>query len=240
MIFEVKKLTATEKKICFRTVSSKAVFAIIGDSIKRHKSISVVRMGDGERKILTFDKNKPFTACNYKYRGWNKRMGVSGMPTNVLQKEIIEAGNSCTYFAPSISGISIPKYYLHNFFKLRTHYFSNFFVNDWTFDMIKMLLEASEGVFIIHRDYEKIINNFKKNYKFSNQNIKFAGFAKDSWKDNEQAISVAVESGMQLILFSGGPVGKIIGPKIAKSKNKIVLDIGNTLMIWSKKHEKTL
>lgn len=234
MIFEVKKLTAGEKKICFRTISSKATFAIVGDAIKRRRSISIVRMGDGERKILTSNKNKPFTAYNYKYKGWNKRMGISGVPADILQKEIIEAGNGCTYFAPSLSGISIPRYYLHNFFKPRPHYFSNFFVNDWTFDMIKMLLEASGGVFIIHKDYEKIINNFKKNYNLKNK-VTFAGFSKNKWSDNEQAIDTAVNSGMQLILYSAGSGGKIIGPKIAKTKNKIVLDIGNTLMPWSKK-----
>ena len=38
---------------------------------------------------------------------------------------------------------------------------------------------------------------------------------------------------MQLVLYSGGPGGKIIGPKIAKAKNKIVLDVGNTLLPWS-------
>jgi len=102
--------------------------------------------------------------------------------------------------------------------------------------MIKMLLEASDSVFIIHRDYKKIINNFKKNYNLTGKSqLKFDGFPKNNWDDNEQAIDAAIKSGRQLVLYSGGPGGKIIGPEIAKTKNKIVLDVGNTLIPWSTK-----
>ncbi|MBU3934992.1 hypothetical protein KKC00_03460 [Patescibacteria group bacterium] len=236
MIFTVKKLTASEKRHCFKTISAKAVFAIVGDALKSNKSISIVRAGDGEAKILKADKSKPFTDYNRTHKGWNKRMGIRGMPTSLLQKRIVQAGNACTYFAPSVSGISISRYHVYDFFKPRSHYFDNFYVGEWTNKMIKILLEASEGAFIIHRDYRKIIRNFKKNYNFVNKNkIKFTGFAKKSWGDNERAIAEAIKSDMQLVLFSAGPAGKIIGPEIAKAKNKIVLDVGNTLLPWSKK-----
>ena len=237
MIFSIKKLTTPEKEICFKTISSKAIFAIVGDALVRHKSISIVRMGDGEYGILKADKNKPFTAFNYSGNDWNKKLGVEGVATKNLQKMILEAGNTCTYFAPSISGISILKYYLYNFFKPRPYYFDNFYVNDWTHEMIKMLLETSNGVFILHRDYKKIISNFKKTYNLTGKNsVKFSGFTKNNWDDNKQAIDAAINSDSQLILYSGGPGGKIIGPKIAKAKNKIVLDIGNTLIHWSTKN----
>jgi hypothetical protein len=236
MIFSIKKLTDTEKKLCFKTISPKAIFAIIGDALAGKKSISIIRAGDGEHKILQADKNKPFTSFDYISKRWNKRMGINGIATNILQKKILEAGNNCTYFAPSISGISLSEYYLYDFFKPREYYFDNFFVNDWNAKMIRLLLNASGGAFIIHKDYKKIIENFKKNYNFANdKKIIFNGFAKNSWEDNEKAINAAVNSKMQLILFSAGPAGKIIGPEIAKAKNKIVLDIGNTLIPWSKK-----
>lgn len=164
MIFSIKCLTEAEKKICFKTVSSKAVFAIVGRALTNQESISIIRMGDGERKILVADKNKPFTAFSLTHKNWNKKLGIEGAPTKLLQKNIIEAGNKCTYFAPSISGISLPNYHLYDFFKPRSYYFDNFFVNDWTKKMIQMLLEASSGVFVIHKDYKKIINNFKKNW----------------------------------------------------------------------------
>jgi len=234
MIFTVKKLTSKEKKHCFKTISAKAVFAIIGSAIKNQKSLSVVRAGDGEAEILKADSTKQFSGYNKRHKGRTKRLGIKGADIAFLQKNVLEAGNTCTYFAPSISGISIPRYHVYDFFKPRAHYFDNFFVNEWTGDMIKILLETSGGAFIINREYQEIIHNFKENYNFKKkQKIKFDGFAKESWKDNELAIEAAVKSGMQLILFSAGPAGKIIGPKIAKEKNKIVLDIGNTLMPWS-------
>lgn len=234
MIFSIKKLTDTEKTLCLKTVSSKAVFAIVGDAITRGKSLSIVRMGDGENGILAADKTKPFTRFNSRNDDWNKKLGIAGMSTASLQKSLIKAGNSCTYFAPSVSGISFSHYHLYDYFKPRPFYFDNFYVNDWTPEMIKILLQASMGVFIIHKDYQKIIKNFKKNYNFdSKSGVKFAGFSKKSWADNEQAVEAALKSGMQLILYSAGPGGKIIGPTIAKAKNKIVLDVGNTLLPWS-------
>lgn len=236
MIFSIKNLSSKEKDLCFKTVSSNAVFAIVGDAISKHASISIVRMGDGEHKILSADSNKPFMDFENLYQGWNERLGIIGIPTGVLQKSILEAGNNCTYFAPSISGISMPHYYLYNFFKPRPYYFDNFYVNNWTFAMIKMLFEASNGVFIIHRDFKKIIKNFDKNYNSRGKGqIKFAGCLKNNWDDNEQVIDTAIKSGMQLVLYSGGPGGKIIGPEIAKTDKKVALDIGNTLITWSLK-----
>lgn len=231
MIFNIRKLSRAEKDLCLKTVSSKAIFAMVGDAISERKSISIVRMGDGERRILEADGTKPFIEFEQKHENWNKRMGIEGIPINILKQRILDAGNTCTYFAPSVSGISFPHYNLYPYFNVRPFYFDNFFVNDWTFAMIQMLFEASEGIFIIHREFEEIIQNFKKNYNLSNKKIE--GTQKNSWNDNESVIEAARNSGMQLILFSAGPSGKIIGPEIAKFDNKIVLDVGNTLIPWS-------
>lgn len=234
MIFNVKKLSDTEKKICIKTISSRAIFAIVGDAIKNKKSISVVRMGDGERGILKADPNKPFNLFDNISRNWNKKLGIKGMSVKDIQKNIIKAGNTCTYFAPSISGISYRDFNLYDFFKPRPCYFDNFFVNDWSKEMVSMLLENSDGVFIIHKDYKKIIDNFKKNYNFKKENIFLGGFTKKNWRDNQQAIDEAIESKAQLILFSGGPGGKIIAPEIAKARSKVIIDVGNTLIRWSR------
>ncbi len=177
------------------------------------------------------------TPSKKKYPGWNKKLGTDGADIGYLKKLIKQAGNSCTYFAPSISGINRHEFSLYSFFKKRKIYFDNFYVNDWTHDMIKMLLGASRGVYIIHRDYKKIIQNFRKNYSLTNKNnIDFDGTVKENWNDNNEVIARAIQSGKQLVLFSGGPGGKIIGPKIAQAKKgQVVLDVGNTLMPWSLK-----
>ncbi len=233
MIFSVKSLSEYEKNLCLATVSSKAIYAIVGDALLKQESLSIVRMGDGERRILGADPTVPFLDFESAGDNWNKRLGIDSEPTDQLQQAILEAGNTCTYFAPSISGISYEQYFLHRLFKPRPHYFDNFFVNDWSQEMIQRLFEASNGVYIIHRDYQQIIQNFQAHYHF-NKDIAFDGCAKDSWQDNKDAVEAATHSQAQLVLFSAGPGGKIIGPKIAQAKNKIVLDIGNTLLPWSK------
>lgn len=236
MIFTIKKLTNLEKKYFFKTISAKAIFAIIGDAVKNKKGISIVRAGDGEFQILNANKNKSINFYNKQREKRIKRLGINRVSIKILQKNILEAGNTCTYFAPSVSGISIPRYNVYKFFKPRPFYFDNFFINEWTGDMIKMLLEASGGAFIINREYKEIIKNFQKNYNFDSKlKIRFDGFPKERFKDNDQTIKTALSSGMQLILFSAGPAGKIIGPKITKHGNQITLDVGNTLMPWSKK-----
>ncbi len=235
MFWSVKSLSTTEKQVCLKTISPRAVYAIVGDALTRKKSLSIVRMGDGELAILTADKHQPFTKFNGQ-EDWNKRLGVKDIDTLKLQQLITTAGNKATYFAPSVSGISRTDYHLYKFFKPRSHYIDNFFVNDWNKEMIRRLLTNSEGVFILHREYKKIISNFKQNYELTGKNkVKFSGFPKNNWSDNKQAIAAAIASSCQLILFSAGPGGKIIGPEIAKHKNKIVLDIGNTLIHWSLK-----
>lgn len=236
MWLSIKRLAGFEREICLKTISANAVFAIVGDAIAAKKSISIVRMGDGEYRALKSDRTQSFGFVGSNCPEWNARLGVEGMPTGLMQDNLLKAGNECTYFAPSVSGISFEHFNLYEFFDPRPFYFDNFFVEIWTAQMIKILLEASDGVFIMHREYEKIIENFRKNYEFDNgKEMRFGGFPKNNWDDNEQAIEAAVNSDMQLILFSAGPGGKAIAPEIAKAENKIVIDAGNSLIHWSNK-----
>ena len=232
MIFSVKKLTKTERVICEKTISSKAMFALVGDAIMRKEKMSLIRMGDGERHMLTATDETIFVMLEARHPGWRKRLGVKDLPLDAIKELILDAGNSCTYFAPSVSGISFSRYNLYDFFAPRPYYIDNFFVNDWTKGMIQSLLDASDGVFVLHSDYKKIIQNFQDNY---GTKIRFDGFQKNNWKDNERAIEAAMKSDAQLIFFSAGPAGKVIGPKIASAENKIVIDVGNTLLPWSEK-----
>lgn len=230
MIFSIKELTENEIDICFRTLSSKAIFALVGDAIKKKNGISIVRMGDGEVGLLNAPDGKPFTGFNHLDPNWNTRLGIEGLDIETVKANILEAGNTCTYFAPSVSGISHGDFKLHHLFNKREFYLDNFFAEDWTREMIKMLLAASEGVFILHKEHENLIDKFVQHYDLPR--ALFSGFKKESWRDNEAAIRAATESGRQLVLFSAGPAGKCIAPKIAKS-GKVVLDVGNTLPGWS-------
>ncbi len=230
MFLSIKKLQDNERDICFRTLSPKAIFAIVGDAIQEKKGMSIIRMGDGEVGLLKAPNGKEFHGFDYIDPEWNIRMGIAGLEIEKIKENILKAGNESTYFAPSVSGISLGEYSSHNYFNSREFYFDNFFVNDWGKGMIRMLLEASDGIFIIHKEFEFLIENFVTHYKIPRS--KFAGFQKKSWRDNDQAVQEAIKSGKQLILFSAGPAGKIIGPEIAKA-GRVVLDVGNTLVGWS-------
>lgn len=232
MIFSIKKLTSKEKAFCKKTISSRATYALVGDAIVRKEGMSIVRMGDGERHLLAATDEGVFDILEGLSAGWLKRLGIEGLSLAAIQERILEAGNSCTYFAPSVSGISYRNYHLYDYFTLRRHYLDNFFINEWTKDMIQRLLKASNGVYIMHNEHETVIQNFQKNYDTGTH---FSGFRKTSARDNEAAIKAAKESDAQLILFSAGPAGKVIGPRIAAETNKVVLDVGNTLIQWSEK-----
>ena len=230
MFWHIKGLTKEEIDLCHKTLSPRATFALVGDAIAQHKGISIVRMGDGELGLLNAKNGEAFNDFDHIDPKSNTRLGFDGLEVAEVKKLILEAGNTCTYFAPSVSGISRHDYMLHDRFLPREVYLDNFFVNDWSKQMVRLLLEASGGVFIIHREYQLLIDNFVSHYDLPREH--FSGFAKDSWRDNEAAVRAAVESDKQLVLFSAGPAGKLIAPKIAAA-GKVVIDVGNTLPHWS-------
>ncbi len=230
MFLSIQQLNQEQKDICLKTISSKATFALVGDAIARKEGLSIVRVGDGEAKILEWPRDKPFDAFNDREATWNSRLGIDGLDVAAIQKNILEAGNTCTYFAPSVSGISMGTYNLYHYFDPRPYYLDNFFVNQWTGDMVKMLLEASGGAFIVHKEAGALVENFCKHYNLPAS--MFGTFEKRSWRDNEEAVEAAINSPHQLVLFSAGPAGKIIAPHIARA-GKVALDVGNTLPSWS-------
>ncbi|MEK7649911.1 MAG: hypothetical protein AAB367_03075 [Patescibacteria group bacterium] len=231
MFLSIRQLSTTEADLCRRTLSSRAAFALVSDAITQRTSLSIVRMGDGEVALLEAEDGRPFTRFNDRDAAWNARLGIDGLDVANIKANILKAGNECTYFAPSVSGISRRDYWLYDHFEPREVYLDNFFVNDWTKDMLDMLLRASDGVLIMHKDPEELARNFVQTYGIPQSH--FAGFEKRSWRDNDAAIDAAAHSDKQLVLFSAGPAGKLIGPEIAKS-GKVVIDVGNTLPGWSK------
>jgi hypothetical protein len=231
MYLSVKQLNEKEAEICRKTLSARAVFAMTGDALARGAGFSIVRMGDGEAAILEAPDGVPFERFSAKEPGWNARLGIEGLPVEQVKENIKAAAKECSLFAPSVSGISLKAFSLHHHFDNRDHYADNFFVNDWTPAMIGLLLGEADGAFILHKDPDEIIRSFSETYGLPAS--KFEGFRKLNARDNEEAIAAASASRKRLVLFSAGPAGKMIGPRIARA-GKVVLDVGNTLPGWSK------
>jgi len=201
---------------------------MVADAVASKKELSFVRCCDGEKIILDQPKNSTNNILCFDH-AWQKEFGTTGMTLAQLQNSILEAGNTCTHFGPSISGIHLHNYFLYNHFRERAYYIDNFFPYSWSQEMQKMLFTAVAGILIIHRDHAKHVEGFKK--KFSIKNVQ--GLSLDSWQDVSGVINEARKLPHQLVLFSGGPAGKILAPKIASGTAKIVLDIGQAMHAWS-------
>jgi hypothetical protein len=91
--------------------------------------------------------------------------------------------------------------------------------------MQQQLIRAANGVLFIHADpdlRESFVSRIGK---------KASAIALCDWRQSEEVIDFASRSDAQLVLFSGGPAGKYIGPKIAAG-GKVVLDLGSAASEW--------
>ena len=226
-MFEITRLSDAQKELCKRTISSNTFFMLVGDALIRRKTLSVVRMGDGE--VALFDyclglRTNPWDAIKL------DNMGVAGITKPLLLSRLQKAATSCTYFAPSISGIWRKDYDNYTPFHERTQYVDNFFVNAWSEEMITQLFLEAKHVLLIHRNAETAdAMQIRAKYGLG---VKVTFIKMNSWQESEDVIRRAICVDAPLVLFSGGPACKYIGLEIA-FYNKVVLDIGNSIDRWT-------
>lgn len=227
-MFKLKKLDEEKLQICHNTISSNTFYMIVGDSLDSGKSLSVVRMGDGEHTIMaaTDPDNPVFDADRA------LRLGCEGIDLYLLQTRLEKAANECTYFAPSVSGIVREDYNLYNFFNPRNRYVDNFFCNAWTEDMKIDLFKKAGHVLFIHCNTESA-DAVQIRAKWG-LGVKVTYLKLCDWRQSDEVIEKALKINAPLVVFSAGPASKYIGPEIARSGNipKITLDIGNTSDSW--------
>lgn len=237
LMFELQTLNYDQQELLENTISSNAFYMIVGGALVSRKSLSVVRMGDGEVYLYNEAENGPIVPKALKgdhSEEWLKRLGVWNIPENILHNRLLMAAEECTYFAPSISGIWNPGYNNYGL-SYRDKYVDNFFVNDWSMDMKFALYKEAKHILLICGKTEtadalqiRLKNRFK---------VKVTYLKLTSWEGTEDVITLASEVDAPLVLFSAGPAGKYIGPKIA-ANNKVVLDIGNTIDYWIPEYTK--
>jgi hypothetical protein len=217
-------LSYREIDICHRTMSSNALFALVMDALDTHQDLSVVRAADGEKMLYTHCRKntgilKPFGGLTDE---WFMKYGCKDIPCDVLVSRIESAVSECDYFAPSISGLTMPGFDLYDLFPARNMYVDNFFPNLWNAEQKQALLEKSERIVIIHRGSESI-------YRFIGlHESKSLWILLSMWTQSEQVIKEANSFRPTLTLFSGGPASKYIGPRIPG----VTLDIGQAMIRW--------
>jgi hypothetical protein len=228
-------LSLYKQSIAQKIVSAYAFYYMVGDAVLTKKPLSCVRMGDGERVYMNAaiacpDLDAPVGSHGGWDQEWRQRMGIDGISYGELYGRIQEAGNNCSHFGPSVSGLTQQAFDLFLLFNERDFYIDNFFVNIWDLQAKVDLFKAAQSILFIHRSRgaADALQNRAKN--FLGVKVRYLELSK--WEQSEAVIADAIsDNESRLVLFAGGPASKYISPRIAES-NKVVIDIGNTTDQW--------
>ena len=229
-MWELKSLSDNQIQQCLNTVSSNTLLFIVGDAIINRKDLSIVRMADGEHILMGWcrmQKNLSEIVQPTKQldEAWIRKFGIEGITYKELYMRLHKAANECTYFAASLSGITMSNYDCFNF-STRERYVDNFYTYGWSEEYKIGLYKAAGRILMIHHDEEKYqtLKARAKNYLgIDVHHLKMA-----NWKDADRVIFEANEINAPLTIFSAGPAGKIIGPRI----KGVTLDVGSGMDKW--------
>jgi hypothetical protein len=232
-MFEVAKLSPEDIKRCLNTVSSNTFYMMVANAILSKESLSVVRMGDGEKSLM--DKCEGIlpapTDRDIEDGNWMETLGCSGITDEALYSRLQNAANECTWFAPSISGIGRKEYNLYKRFAPRDRYIDNFWCNAWTDEMKINLYKAAMHILFIHRNPLSFAALKVRAKKIG---VEASYIQLDNWRESEDVIDQASKIDAPLVLFSAGPASKYIGHRISVGGNipKVALDLGNSSDEW--------
>lgn len=234
MTFE--HLTHSQVDLANRTMSGNAFYYVVGSAIAQRQSLSVVRMGDGEVRL--FDESAAAIADG---RGdslvqsfwpeWRTRMGIEGMTYTHINASMQRAIDDCTYYGPNVNGLVNKVFSLYSHVSPTTQLVDNFFVNQWNDEQKIELYKAAGHVLFIHgnRSTADAIQKRLKQYL----GVKLTYIELNKWDQAYDVVEQASKLDTPLVMFSGGPASKWIGPAIAKLRPAVVLDIGNAADYWT-------
>ncbi len=222
MELDMIALTPQQRFACLNTVSANTFFMLVADALVSGKALSVVRMGDGEKRLYEYckDHSDGFVTDEPFGEEWLRYMGCYEIPAKELALRLEIAAMECTYFAPQIMGIQRPEFWLGGILTTRTSYIDNWFVRQWSRDLQDKLLRKSRVLFL-HASGEV-------REKVAARSNTVECWEMSVWQQADEIIERAKNNAAKLVLFSGGPANKYIGPKIATSGYfpKVVLDLG--------------
>lgn len=231
------KIIADSLKYCWQTLSSRAFYYIVCDALLNNKSLSAVRVADGEKALLDWclGKANPIIATVTK-ESWMKRYGVDGISKEELKNRILMAGDNCDYFAPSTSGVENELYSLWEYFDPRSFYIEHFFNHDWTTEMKTELFKMAGHVLVIHGN-AKTADSMQLRVQ-ANLAVKVSYIKLSHWSESQDVIEKSRSNTAPLVIFSGGPASKYIANEIAVGGNKpkVVLDLGVAMQRWTFEH----
>lgn len=233
-----KVLTESEYDFCSKIISADAFAAIVMHHLATEKAMSCIRASDGERGLLAHALNNADLTPFLKDDTWLTRYGVKGADLRQLGLDIMEAGNTATFLAPTISGVWLPWYSTVNLFYPRPVYVDTFFPYNWARDLNAadrktgyVVMDSAKSVFLAHHEYIKQIDKFKSR----GITTEFSGYPLTSWTQHDEVIAAIQAARPELVLICGGPHGKVLVNKISKLKDqqRVVLDTGSAVeSVW--------
>lgn len=225
MVTHHTKLTIDQKDLLGRVISSEALCCIVIDKILSKKSLSVIRISDGEKHFIkhaTEDVKLPAIILD---PNWQKKYGVLGADHKEIGNNLITTIKDADFVGPSITGIYNEEFNTWDYLKDRK------VLCDWSFpaqfrflNRIRSICKAAQQVIIVHSDAKNIADRMSKKYKCI-----FIPVANNGHQDHNRIYEEIKKQKAHLVLMSGGPSGKSFMVKIAKELNKVVLDIGQAL-----------
>jgi hypothetical protein len=247
-MFPLEPMDDQQIQWCQKTISSNAFYLLVGDALAGHKSLSVVRMADGELSLFRQTKE---LILNGKGReevqqpgdepdSWKDQFGIRGINASELNNRIYLAHSKCNYFAPSLSGIHSENFRTQTMFPATQmwKWVDNFFPNAWDDEMKINLYRKAGHVLFIHAN-RALADALQIRCKYA-LGVKVTYLELSSWHQSEAVIETAKLVDAPLVIFSGGPANKYIGPAIAVNGKvrKVTLDIGQAAEKWVLPHLK--
>jgi hypothetical protein len=228
-----------QEKISFalKTISDKAFYFIVFQTLKAKGQLSVVRMGDGERRLIidciTAKANKQADQQVSSFDlQWRKRMGIDGITYRILFERLIKGITGPDYFAPNINGLHQPDYSLYPWYKAFSNsqpLVDNFFVNNWSLEDRSGLLKLAKNVLVFHSN-PVTVNTFAKRARaYLDVGIRHIPLA--DWRQAETVVNQALQWDYPLALVSAGPASKWIIQELS-IQGRVVLDLGNAMDHW--------
>jgi hypothetical protein len=211
------------------TMSTNLFYKVVARAVKYGVGLSVVRMGDGERRLMLLSNSKLDLDSSFT-KEWTDKLGITGLKRTAIKELLWKAAKNCSFFAPSITGKDRISFSVYEFFPKRRTYVNNFFVNEWTEEMILALYKEAGHVLMIHGNAHTADS---LQLRLQGNDIAKVDYIKlTKWQEAQDVLTKARESKAPLVLVSAGPGSKWIIPEIELGTKKVVLDIGNAMDHW--------
>jgi hypothetical protein len=233
--------TQTFERYAHRTMSANAFLAIVQRRLHQGESLSVVRMGDGERQLLeecsqAMADERGGQVIGSFDQASRECLGVEGIAYKPLYDRLARAVYEAEYYCPSVSGLTNAAYNLYPWFELLAkerepgkNIVDNFWCNLATNEQRIGIYKAAKRVIFVHRN-PVTANTFARRAK-QHLGVDSSHIPLSGWQDAQGVIDKALCLDWRLALVSAGPASKWIIPELAK-QGGVVLDLGNAADHW--------